>query len=212
MGLDVTHVKLTLTPDDKEDFFYADEWELVCNVPIENYAPYIVTIDDLEFDQSIALVKNEADLKTLRDHNNLTESGLLKVFIGELSDATLDTIHEYIDSQGLRELETSQMRCITQGITYYRMAFGTPIKVKGMYYINNIGSRNKGMCKAFIENFRKYTVWGNKEDFELAYSFVGGEWGLPYLDQETVDIMKQEFKENFVDKFEFGRSLMIVST
>jgi len=63
------------------------------------------------------------------------------------------------------------------------------------------------MSKQFYEGFKVNTFGGNKEDFELTYTCVGGEWYLENCGQEAVDEMKQDFKENFIDKFEFGKSL-----
>ncbi len=212
MGLDVTHIQLTLTPENKDDFFSIEDWQLVCNVALEHYAKYITTIDFFEFEDSIALVENETQYKSLKKTKGFNENHYIKVFIGELNDATLDGINEFIVGQGLENLITSQMKCNHDGITYHRMAFGTPIKVQGMYFIDNIGERNKGMSNQFYDSFKGYFLWGNKEDFELAYACVGGEWYLENWGQEAVDEMKQNFKENFIDKFEFGKSLLCVST
>ncbi len=94
---------------------------------------------------------------------------------------------------------------------YHTISFGEPIKVQGVYYIDDIGYQRKGMSDLFYDSFKKYTLWGKKEDFDLAYNCVADEWYLDYWGQDAVNDMKKNFKENFVDKYEFGRSLLCVS-
>ena len=36
MGLDIYHRQLTITPENKGDFFYIDEWDLDCNVSLKS--------------------------------------------------------------------------------------------------------------------------------------------------------------------------------
>ena len=58
------------------------------------------------------------------------------------------------------------------------------------------------------EKFKKHMLWGRKEDFELAYTCVGDNWYIKKLGQDAVDEMKKNFRENFIDNFEFGKSLL----
>ncbi len=135
MGLDVYHIQLTLTPDDKSDFFPVDFVDSECNVPLEKYAKFITAIE--------------------------------------------------------------------QGYT-------TSIDVKGVYY-NIVGYQNKWMNDVFYNVFPKYMFWGNREDFEFAYTCVADEWYIDEFGIDSVNEMRRYFKENFVDKYDSEKSLLWVS-
>lgn len=211
MGLDVSHQQLTLTPVNKNDFYTIDDWDLDCNVSLKHYSKYITTIDDLDFDKTIVLVKSEEDYEALKKLKCFGESDFLKVFVGELSDKTKTQIGKFIVSQKLDKLETIHLGCEHDGIKYHTISFGEPIKVQGMYYIDDVGYQRKGMSNQFYDAFRKYMLWGEKSDFDLAYTFVKDEWYVDSNGQSISMGTKKYFKDHFLDKFEFGKSLLCVS-
>lgn len=211
MGLDVSHLQLTLTPNDKGDFFTIDDWDLDCNVSLKHFSKYITTIDDLDFNKSIAIVKNEKQYEKLKKTEWFSGIEYLKVFIGELNDTMQEQLAKFIVSQKLDKLETSELGCEHDGIKYHTISFGDPIKVQGVYYIDDIGYQRKGMNQLFYDTFKKYLLWGKKEDFDLAYTCVADDWYLEHWGQDAVNDMKKNFKENFVDKYEFGKSLLCAS-
>ena len=211
MGLDISHQQLTLVPVNKNDFYTIDDWDLDCNVSLKHYSKYITTIDDLDFDKTIAVVKCEADYEVLKKAEWIGETEFLKVFIGQPDNKMKEQFEKFIVSQKLDKLEPLQLGCEHDGIKYHTISFGEPIKVQGMYYIDDVGYQRKGMSSKFYDIFGKYMLWGEKSDFDLAYTFVKDEW---YIDKEGQSIpigAKKDFKENFIDKFEFGKSLLCVS-
>jgi hypothetical protein len=211
MGLDVSHIQLIFQPDAKGNFFYIDDWDLDCNVPLKNYSKYIRTIDDLDFNKTLAIVNNEEQFEMLKKTEWFNGLDYLNVFVGELNDNMREQISRFVENQKLTKLETSELSCEHDGIKYHTISFGEPIKVKGIYYMDDIGYQSRGMNTLFYETFKKYMLWGQKEDFELAYTCVGDEWYLEILGEKEVEEMRLNFKENFVDKFEFGKSLLNVS-
>lgn len=211
MGLDVSHLQLTLTPNDNGNFFHIDYWDLDCNVPLENYEKYITTIHDFDFSKSLAVIKNEEDFEKLKKMEGLSLSNYIEVFIGEFNQIMKERLSKFIVSQKLHSLKTLQLRCEHNGLKFHTISFGQPIKVQGIYYIDNIGYQRKGMSNLFYDTFKKHMLWGRKEDFELAYTCVGDNWYVKNWGQDAVDKMKKNFSENFIDKFEFGKSLLCVS-
>jgi hypothetical protein len=211
MGLDISHIQLTLKPNDIGDFFTIDEWDLDCNVSLKHFSKYITTIDDLNFDKTIAIVENEKQLEKLKKTQWFSETEYLKVFIGKLNDKMQTKLAEFIVAQKLDKLENSQLGCEHDGVKYHTISFGEPHKVQGVYYLDDIGYQNKGMSKLFYDSFKKYMLWGKKGDFDLAYNCVADEWYLDNWGQDAVNDMKKNFKENFVDKYKFGKSLLYVS-
>ena len=209
MGLDVSHLQFTLTPNDNGDFFRIDDWD--CNVPLENYSKYITTIDDLDFSISLAVVKNEEDFEKLKKTDGLNSTDYIEVFVGELNETMREQISKFIVSQKLDSLDALRLGCEHDGLKYHTISFGKPIKVQGIYYIDDIGYQRKGMNNLFYEKFKKHMLWGRKEDFELAYTCVGDNWYIKNWGQDAVDEMKKNFRENFIDNFEFGKSLLCVS-
>ena len=211
MGLDVSHVQLTLTPNDEGNFFYMEEWNSICNVPLENYLKYITAIDDIKYSKSILIVENEKQFEELKNKERFDKTDYLEIFIGEMNDTMQKQLSEFIVNQKLDKLVKFQSKCEEHEIECNTIYFIEPIKVQGMYYLDNIGYQRKGMSGLFYDTFKKYVVWGKKEDFDLAYTCVADEWYVEHFGQEAVNKMRKNFKENFVDKFEFGKSLLLVS-
>jgi hypothetical protein len=211
MGLDVSHLQFTLTPNDDRNFFHIDDWEFDCNVPLEYYSKYITTIDDLNFDLTLAVVKTEDDFEKLKKNDELNSTDYIEVFVGEMNTTMKEQISKFIVNQKLDSLESIQMLCEHDGLKYHTISFGKPIKVQGIYYIDNIGYQRKGMNNLFYEKFRKHMLWGKKEDFELAYSCVEGNYYVKNSGNDDLDEMRKNFRENFIEKFEFGKSLLYVS-
>jgi len=211
MGLDVSHLQLTLTPKDKYNFFELEDWEEECNVPIKHYAKYITTIDDLDFDKTLAIVKSEAEYEQLKQTEWFGSGEYLKIFIEEQNPNVKEQIRRFIVNQKLATLETVQLQTSCDGIEYHTISFGEPIKVQGMYYVDDAGYQSTGFNKKFYDTFKKRMLWGKKEDFELAYDCVEGDLEQERLIDNWSHKLKTNFKENFLDKFEFGKSLLCVS-
>ncbi len=210
MGLDVSHLHLTLTPHDKRDFFELEDWEVDCNVPLKHYAKYITTIEDLEFDKTLAIVKSEADYEKLKQNEWFSSEDYLQIFIEERNPKVKEQIAKFIVNQRLDKLETLQLEVGSEGLEYHTISFGEPIKIQGMYYIDNVGYQSTGFSRKFYDTFKKRMLWGKKEDFELAYDCVEGDLYQERLAGDWSHKLKTNFKENFLDKFEFGKSLLCV--
>lgn len=211
MGLDIYHIQLSLTPDSNGYFFYIEDLDLGCNVPLKEYSKYITTIDDIAYNKSIAIVRDENHFEKLKQKEWFSEENYLKVFIGE-HDATMRAqLSRYIVNQKLDKLKTAHSSWGIESMKYHIISFGEPTKVQGVYYTDNIGYQRKGMSDLFSETFSKYMLWGKKEDFEFAYTCIGGDWYLEHFGEKVVNEMRINFKKNFIDKFEFGKSLLDVS-
>ncbi len=211
MGLDISHIKLTKTPNKHNDFFYIDEWDTDCNVPIEVYEQYVTIIDDLKFDKIVAFVKTKEDYEKFRHADSFKLDDYSKVFIGDFDETMEKKLSQFVENQKIDNYERLHLNCEHNNVKYQIIAFGEPVKVQGVYYSDDVGYQRKGMDENFYPKFKKHMLWGKKEDFDFAYSCVGDDWYVEHFGQEDVDRMKKNFKENFVDKFEFGKSLLCLS-
>lgn len=187
MGLDVSHLQLTLTPDENSRYFDIDDWNSDCNVPLENYSKYITTIEILDFKECIIVVKNEKDFEDFDKAAKRDSIENLKVFIGELNDSMRAQLSRYIADQKLEKLKSVELYCEDDGLKYYTISYGEPVQIQGMYYIGDIGYQRRGMNSLFYDTFNKYLLWGKKEDFELAYTCVAGEWYFEHRGKKAVN-------------------------
>jgi hypothetical protein len=210
MGLDITHYKLSLSPNDKGNQCTIEDWDLDCNVSLKHYSKYITDIWEYDFDKAIAIVKNEQVLENLKKSELFDEKNLKKVFVGSINSKMRADISRYIKTEKLDKLEMLECKTTTNGIKYREIAFGKKVIKKGFYY-DEVGNQCRGMNNYFYDNFRKYLFWGEKKDFDLAYECVGGDFYIDCWGQEAVDEMKAKFKADFVDKFVFGQSILCAS-
>ena len=211
MGMDISHVQLTVTPRDDNDFWEVSDWDSFCNVPLKHYLNYVTLIDAIVFNKSVLIVENEEKFEKLKKSNHFRLHEYLNVFFREPDyDTMKEVLYQFIVKQNLNKLKRMEFSNIENGIEYHTISFGEYMKVKGVYYTDDIGYQRNGMDDTFYNKFKKYEVWGKKEDFDLAYDCVGGDWYFEHWGQEAVNEMKENFKRNFVDKFEFGKSLLCV--
>ncbi len=95
-------------------------------------------------------------------------------------------------------------------ICYHRVSYGNYKKFKALYYLE-IGHQRKHMGDNFYSRFHKNMLWGLYSDFEDAYhSVCEGSYYLSKYSIEEIDMIKNNFKRDFIDKFEYGKSLLFV--
>ena len=208
MGLDISHIHLTSNPVNESDFLYIEDWKTECNVPLEIYSNYIQEIDDLDFSKSIIIIENEIDLEKLIKTDSFNPADYLKIFIGQSDDQMKKNIDSYIKKENFEELKLSKMSCEHDKLKYQIISFGEPIKSKGIYYIDNIGYQRKAMNNQYYELFKKFELRGKIEDFELAHSCIGGDWYIEHWGIKAIEELKRNFEKNFINKFQFGKSLL----
>lgn len=209
MGLEVFHYMLTHTPNNSGNHFFVGEWELDCNVALDHYSGFITDIGDYNFDKIIAIVQNDEDHEKLKKTEWFIEMEFMKVFIGDIDDNMQKTLAEYIVREKLDKLQISELGAVHDGIKYHMISFGEHVMRKGVYY-EEVGYLPYGMSGRFYRRFRKYYLWGKQEDFDLAYACIEDD-GYPEDYPEKINYHKVNFKENFLDKFVFGQSLLVAS-
>lgn len=210
MGLDITHYKLSHSPNDEGNQLTIEDWDLICNVPLEHFSKYITDVWEYDFDKTIALVKDEQTLEKLKKDETFSEMDYMAVFIGTSDNKLRTKLATFIKNEKLDKLEKSGLTIKSNGIKYSELSFGERVKKKGFYYVE-VGHQRQGMNKLFYDTFKKYIYWGEKKDFDLAFECVGGDHYNDSWSRETLDSLNANFKENFVDKFVFGQSILCVS-
>ncbi len=212
MGLDVCHYKLTLHPEDKSNYLEIDGWtERTCNLPLEVFASYIQDIPSVDFSTNILVIEDERYLGKIEKD---TLQSALKVYTGQPFLKIRDEINSFIRSEGLGKLERLDITCGSSDTNdppnnyeYLSICFGQKTTVQGMYY-NEVGYQRKGMNKDFYMEFGKHEFYGKKEDFEKALMCVGDDRYIEYWGEKAVNRMREDFRKEFVDTFEFGVSLL----
>jgi hypothetical protein len=213
MGLDITHEKLCLAPPEKGDFYTTDEWDMDCNVPLSHYAAYITDVEEWDARATIAVVQSAPELTRLRREKLLADHYLAMLTPDDSPDM-METMKRLVSEAGI---EYEEVLALKEGISrpdgkrgeWSTYSFMKKVRVKGVYY-EEAGYQRKGMNDAFYEEFRKHMLWGRREDFERAYECVGGDWYAQHWGAEAVERMKANFKRDFLDSFEEGRSLLCV--
>lgn len=115
-------------------------------------------------------------------------------------------INKYVEHQKLDKLVKSQYSTERNGLTYHVISFGETIKIQGVYYVN-VADQRKGMNNFFYTTFKEYLLWGKKEDFDLAYDCIDVEYFSVFGEKGGIDALSN-FKDKFVDNFDFGKSLL----
>ncbi len=214
MGLDVCHYKLTLNPDDRNNYLETEGWDASsCNLPLDTFTSYIQDIPSVEFNKYILVIEDKRHLDKI--DKGILESAV-QVYTGSAIEKVKDKIEEFILSQRLDKLERQYLTCESSGsnsesnCTYQSISFAENTIVQGFYY-NEVGYQRKGMSNDFYAKFKGYEFYGKKEDFENALKCVGDEWYIEKWGQEVVNKMREDFRRDFVDSFEFGLSLLYPS-
>ena len=211
MGLDITHYKLSHSPNDEGNQLTVEDWDSICNVPLEHFSKYINDIWEYDFDKTIAIVKDEQTLEKLKMDETFSEMDYMAVFIGTIDNKLRTDLATFIKNEKLDKLENSGFTVESNGIKYSELSFGERVIKKGFYY-DEVGYQRQVMNKLFYDTFRtNIFLWGEKKDFDLAYECVGGDYYKDCWSQEALDRLKANFKTTFVDKFVFGQSILNTS-
>ena len=207
MGLDIMHFKLTTDIESADDYLFLEDWDLDCNVPQSEFKKYITKVKDSEITHGVLIVSNNFELQELQKDEFCSVESYDKIFFGDLNDTLVQQeISVFIKENNLSIDDISALDVTTNKITYTTVSFLKEIMVKGMYY-KEVGYQNKGMNALFYKTFRKMSFWGKKEDFELAFNCIENDGIYDDWYVET----QAHFKANFLDKFEYGKSLLCTS-
>ncbi|MDY6801863.1 MAG: hypothetical protein SVU94_11670 [Bacteroidota bacterium] len=211
MGLSTSHYKLTFEPQDENDFLLIEDWDESCNVPLKHYARFITDVKEYDFNKSILIVNSLEKLNRLETKDWFSSKNFLNVFINTNENLLNKEINSFIAAHGLDKYEKIRVTTEVGGIEYDTLSFGEEVTKKGIYF-NVVGDQSKWMSTKFYDTFKQECwLWGKKEDFELAYNCVGGEWYIQTFGLNEVNSLKKKFKRDFIDNFVFGQSLLSVS-
>lgn len=184
-------------------------WNKYCNVPLSHYRDHITDVQVWEFENMVVVVKNEDELKKAKEEYDYpTDAAMATIFSDTVEDVTVEAlsiVHQ--QDPAAQQIPDAYVDSDWRGEHYYCLWFGICEVKKGLFY-EKAGYQRKGVTNRFYEHFRQFEYWGKREDFELAYECVGGEWYLTHLGTESVQRMRDDFKSNFLDNFEDGRSLL----
>lgn len=210
MGLSTSHYKLTFEPEDENDFLLIEDWDECCNVPLKHYARFITDVKEYDFNKSVVIVNSLDELNRLETKDWFNSKDFLNVFINTHENLLNKEINSFIVAHGFDKYEKICVKTKVDDIEYDTLSFGEEVTKKGIYY-NVVGDQSKWMNTKFYDTFnQELCFWGKKEDFELAYNCVGGEWYIQTFGLDEVNSMKKDFKRNFIDNYVFGQSLLAV--
>lgn len=208
MGLDILHNKATLqrpittepyelgVAGVTEDAFYCFD------VPFSHFEKYIQKIDRPKIIKKGVVVNDASYLeKAIRTFKNTD----CEIFFEKTENSLKQKLMEYESKNKLTQLSRHYIE-VAKGwspLYYYEV-----IKKVG-FYIIEAGYQRKGMNS----NFRYFYQDGKnsfvlREDFERAYECIEAYWDQT---KEQTANRKNDFKQNFLDNYEFGASYLFVS-
>jgi hypothetical protein len=202
MGLDITHYKATLKRPEKLNPFSHD---FVIEEEFEGF-----DTNFHHFDSSIQMIDTPTTLKTLIFPKIESE-------IDEVKDSLNCDEYIYLYEQNAQDIDKSVGQYLqTNSLTNHLLHSWTTNKWFGFhiykldkqvgFYFEEVGYQRKGVNDKFwtrfgLENINCFT---KRDDFEFALTCVDYYWHDDTKD--GVNLRRQLFKENFVDKYETNKS------
>lgn len=208
MGLDISHIKAVLdrpiTTDPyklggvtEDDFFGF-------NVAFGHFSKYIQLIDCSHIRQSIIIVEDEKYLQETIDWFKKSQD---PVFYKTSQEAFQKELDNFENEHHLKDLCTH----VASHVVKWKVLYYYEIIRKTGFYTQEVGYQRKGVNEKFWKHFYSDTIYdfALKEDFEYAYSCVDYYW--PSDTKKEVVERKRKFKEDFLNKYEFGASYLSIS-
>lgn len=207
MGLDISHIKATLnkpvTTDPYELGGMTEDTFNGFDVPFTHFEKYIQKIDCANILKTAILVKNENDLEYVKEWFKVND---YEILFENNQDSLEKKLREYELRNKLGKLHNHIDKSPQKWDLLYHYEI---IKKTGFYEVEE-GYQRKGMNSDFgyfYQNDKSEFVL--KDDFERAYKCIDFYWESDT--KEELILRKRNFKENFIDKFEFGASYLSVS-
>ncbi|MCL2364378.1 MAG: hypothetical protein FWC71_06935 [Defluviitaleaceae bacterium] len=210
MGLDIYHFKATLTKPQKiypgfENYFikYGDDEHKYngFDVGMEYFEPYIQEIDVPKIKRTLIFVKNESDMDDMKKFLYHETHFFYESNLANIDKAVMHhVVRNKMTNLHIHKLDAPKW------IVIYLFEL---VKETGFYY-EEVGYQRKGMNKRFWEHFNSNSIYQytHKSDFENALSCVDYYWKEDSA--EVVNQRKQQFKIDFIDKYESNRSWLCI--
>lgn len=204
MGLDITHYKATLDrPEDinplNTPFVILDEFEGF-DVDSTYFQESIQCVDVPEVLKTLIIVKNEDEIDEVKKllYDDITS------FLFDRDKSKIDImVSSFINenkSSGsmLHKWETDKWLGINIFMT----------RKKNGFYFEEVGYARKGMNGKFREKFLNKEVfrYTKLDDFKYARECVDYYWRSDT--RSSLELRRNEFQKNFIDKYEVNKSWM----
>jgi hypothetical protein len=206
MGLDIYHFKMVNKPVRKEDHILRKELarDMINKYGFEKYLKR-EKVDGIF--SLIALLKTPEDLATGKEYLESVDDAYtdykLKL-VGTLGSCK-DKIKEFEDKEGLIEFKKHTFEETVyigaRSIKYTDIAYKGLLE-QDVFFTAGVGYQRKGMNAEFYNYFQNDTYYADKESFEKL---------LEFSDPENHMYNPTNVKENFIDKYEYGRSVLLLS-
>lgn len=173
------------------------------DVPFSHFEKYIQKIDCANVLKTAIIVKEEQYLAYTMDWFKEDD---YQVFY-EKTDALLNQqLREYESKNNLKQL----LHHLEEGPKQWYLLYYYEIEKKVGFYEVEAGYQRKGMNVDFGYFYQDDKCeFVLREDFERAYKCIDYFWESDT--EEDLINRKKNFKENFLDKYEFGASYLSVS-
>lgn len=209
MGLDISHIKATLVRPTTTDPYRLGEMteesfdSFGFDVPFTHFEKYIQKIDCANILTTAILVKNESDLKYTKEW---FEKYDYPIFFEKTQASLEKTLRKYESKHNLSQLHTH----INTMPQRWNVLYHYEIIKKIGFYETDEGYQRGGMNSDFAPFYQrdKYN-FVLQEEFEKAYNCIDDD--LDFTTEAQLMFTKKNFKENFLDKFEYGASYLSLS-
>jgi len=208
MVLDISHIKAVLerphTTAPYELGGVTDDNFRGFNVEFSHFHKYIQLIDCSNIQHTIIIVEDE---KYWQETIDWFKQSQYPVFYKQNEEIFQKELQAYALKNHLQTLH----KHIATDVIKWKVMYYYEMARKLGFYTKEVGYQRKGMNDNFWKNFYFNTNYDFvlKDDFEYAYNCVDY-----YCPSDTkVDVLerKKKFKENFLDKYEFGASCLSLS-
>ncbi len=209
MGLDIYHTKATL---EKPTIIDPHGLDIITeegfpnmgfDVPFSHFDKYIQKIDYPKIIKKATLMKEGENLD---DTFGWFNDGNSEIIFYENPDSLEQKTKEYELKNNLNKLH----RNLSTNSETWDLLYHYEFIEKTGFYITDEGCQRKGMNADFNSFYQddKYN-FVLKEDFEKAYQCIDYYW--EFDTDEELAMRRKNFKENFLDKYEFGASYLALS-
>ncbi len=203
------HIKATLKQPETTDVY---QWKSVTeenfhgfNVLFRHFEKYIQDITCTEIMETIIQVKDEEAFKRIKkwkkDPLMIEEFNIdHQIFFNPDKDKLSNEVETYEKEQGLTKFHIQEQGMFKK---YYKI-----VKKRG-FYIYHAGLLEGGVAENFLKCFgnQDITAYALQKDFEYAYECIkSNRDDIP----NEVERRRKNFRENFMDNYEFGRSYLLL--
>jgi hypothetical protein len=211
-GFDIFHMKVCDESVNPEDCMTAKDFNERMAAPQGVYEKHLGGIDIEKREVYLAMVEDERT-KTILEAMSFDElEGIQKVFIGDMNRNQRKQIDEYIDANGyghMRKEYSTESKKTKDFLWIYSCNLYEVVQDIG-YYFHRQGLLRYCIRDGYFKNGKCDGIYGTIEEFELLGEYLDKEYIRYAYGNEAWNRLWSYYQKNFIDNFEYGRSILYI--